>query len=423
MIAKVGNTLLQLRINSIMTPLPHGPIHIGFDLSACLFGVESGLRMRAIQSALVWVLMVACAAEMFFLASLGIADLRAVQVWGAVAVSGCTVFFVLVRSGFSNRWASPAMSLPQMLWAIACNATGFVLAGHIRGGTLGVLTLILSMGIFGITMRQVVHVCVLACIAFGGAIVVAYLRPHPQEPDLVFLVYAIMVLILLAGSSFVTWRLEFMRAFTRQQQEQLGLALLKIQHTATRDELTDTVNRRHMLTLIRKEIERSGRTGEPLVLAMLDIDHFKRVNDTLGHPAGDLALKCFADTAQASLRTTDTLARWGGEEFVVMLPATPAALAHICLERIRTQVMAEKLIYQGHDIALTVSIGAAIHHESETLEQTLSRADSALYAAKSGGRNRLVMANAPPAGQVSAASLGELAQDARQAFVMDKDVT
>ena len=145
-----------------------------------------------------------------------------------------------------------------------------------------------------------------------------------------------------------------------------------------------------MSEMLELERIRSQRSGRPLVLAQLDIDHFKAINDTHGHMAGDRALQAFADTATANLRAGDVLARWGGEEFVLLLSNTPPDAAAELLERVRCAVAALSLPHNGAFICMTVSTGWAQQQRGELLEQTLERADQALYNAKKQGRDRVV---------------------------------
>jgi len=128
------------------------------------------------------------------------------------------------------------------------------------------------------------------------------------------------------------------------------------------------------------------------MVAMLDIDYFKRINDTYGHQAGDRSLQMFAKVVQSSLRSTDILARWGGEEFLVMLPDTDFAFGQACLERVRVQVADTTVAVGGAEIQFTVSIGITQYVVGETIETTVDRADFALYAAKAQGRNQIVNA-------------------------------
>ncbi|MDP5239678.1 diguanylate cyclase [Uliginosibacterium sp. 31-16] len=172
------------------------------------------------------------------------------------------------------------------------------------------------------------------------------------------------------------------------------LQTAELETQAQIDVLTGVPNRRHFLTLANKALSQARRHGHALSLLMLDIDHFKAVNDSYGHHAGDLVLQGFARTCEQALRTEDLLGRLGGEEFGVLLPETGSAAALVAAERIR-QGFADisVALEEGRVIRCTVSIGAVTLGVNEPdCETLLQLADKALYAAKRGGRNRVVMA-------------------------------
>lgn len=165
-----------------------------------------------------------------------------------------------------------------------------------------------------------------------------------------------------------------------------------IELLANTDGLTGAVSRRHFHELGGRELSRAARNGQRLAVMILDIDHFKSVNDAHGHAAGDLVLQAFARTCQAQLRGTDVLGRLGGEEFAVLLPDTDLAGASIVAERIRASVAGAPVAAGDNPrIGITVSIGIAARTAAgASLDALLVAADEALYAAKHGGRNRAV---------------------------------
>jgi diguanylate cyclase (GGDEF)-like protein len=132
------------------------------------------------------------------------------------------------------------------------------------------------------------------------------------------------------------------------------------------------------------------RNFKPLLFAILDIDHFKHVNDHYGHQAGDVALQAFASLVQSAIRGNDILARWGGEEFVILFTETDISVGLVCLERIRTQVAEAEIVVGGAFLKLTVSMGVTQYCRGETIEKAMARADAALYSAKAQGRNQIV---------------------------------
>jgi diguanylate cyclase (GGDEF)-like protein len=169
----------------------------------------------------------------------------------------------------------------------------------------------------------------------------------------------------------------------------LEQALKIINELAIRDELTGSHNRRHLIRLIENEKERTARLGSLFCLCLLDIDYFKRINDTYGHLAGDTVLREFAATVQGQIRDSDSFGRYGGEEFLLMLPETSIEEAQALAERVRTNI-AGLGFADLPELAVTVSIGIAEFRIGESITQTVARADEALYQAKSGGRNQVV---------------------------------
>ncbi|APX93523.1 hypothetical protein BWR19_11595 [Halomonas sp. 1513] len=169
----------------------------------------------------------------------------------------------------------------------------------------------------------------------------------------------------------------------------------QLRHTASTDPLTGLHNRRCFFDLAERELRRARRNATPLALFMIDIDHFKQLNDNHGHRIGDQALIAVATACQAALRDTDIIGRYGGEEFVVALPDAPLSTAIAIAERLRQQVN-DLLLHAGTTpLRLSVTVGISLLYSDETsLDNALQRADQALYAGKARGRNQVVVA--PP---------------------------
>ncbi len=162
---------------------------------------------------------------------------------------------------------------------------------------------------------------------------------------------------------------------------------------ASTDALTGVANRRALLETGRRMLRRHGRQDEPVAVLMCDIDHFKSINDRFGHFIGDQVIKLFADTATASLRSSDLVGRFGGEEFAAILPNSDLEDAILVAERVRAAFETAATEVGGHPVRGTVSIGAALASEqAPSIEALLTRADEALYQAKRNGRNRVEVA-------------------------------
>jgi two-component system cell cycle response regulator len=168
---------------------------------------------------------------------------------------------------------------------------------------------------------------------------------------------------------------------------------------ALTDGLTGVYNRRYLMRHLETLLAEARAAGKPLAVAMIDIDHFKRVNDTFGHAVGDTVLKEVVRRASGNLRTSDTTARYGGEEFCVVMPDTDEAAALLVAERLRERVGGKPISADGmaEPLVITVSVGVACLGEgTETLEALLKASDTALYRAKAEGRNRVIAASGAP---------------------------
>ena len=173
----------------------------------------------------------------------------------------------------------------------------------------------------------------------------------------------------------------------------------KLSQMAIHDAMTGAFNRGHVQELLRQEVARFARYRQPLCVLLLDIDHFKQVNDRHGHALGDLVLRDMSVAALAALREGDIYGRWGGEEFIAVLPNIGLQGAVEAAERLRTDIAALQIpiAAQGACISITVSIGVSEVQDGESAEDLVARADAALYQAKAGGRNRVVCAAPAPA--------------------------
>jgi two-component system cell cycle response regulator len=157
------------------------------------------------------------------------------------------------------------------------------------------------------------------------------------------------------------------------------------------DGLTQASNKRYLVEQINNEINRSARHGRPLSLIMFDIDHFKQVNDTYGHVAGDFILKEVAALVRTRVRRNEVFGRWGGEEFALLLPETVREGALHLAEEIRQLVCAQPFVFDSYQVSVTVSLGVAQWHPGlRTVEEFVKTADDLLYAAKHAGRNRVM---------------------------------
>lgn len=186
-------------------------------------------------------------------------------------------------------------------------------------------------------------------------------------------------------------RLEKLVRISDRYQNSLRDLSLALRDAAMRDPLTGLGNRRFLMERLREENDRTLRLGRGFAVAIMDVDHFKAVNDAHGHETGDQVLQAIAMAVESGVRTYDQCGRWGGEEFLILLPETPVDHARVIVERIRLAIAAIDRVGEVQ-VSLTASFGLAEHRGGEGFSATIGRADQALYAAKAAGRNRVASA-------------------------------
>jgi diguanylate cyclase len=192
------------------------------------------------------------------------------------------------------------------------------------------------------------------------------------------------------------WLLNEERAARKRLESEITLRQSleqELRHMATTDELTEISNRRHFYVRAEAELSRARRYGRNLTVLQFDLDHFKSLNDTYGHPFGDQVLKSVVTAVAGLLRASDMFGRVGGEEFAIALPETEAAFAPEIAERIRQTIEQTDIRFEDIQVPVTASIGVALlGDDDKDIEALIQRADQALYKAKSDGRNKVVLA-------------------------------
>ena len=359
-----------------------------------LFSADPRRRVRSSMALLAVLLMLFSACILLWLAYSGVAPLVPVLWWSLCAVGGLAFMAALVRSGISEHWSDPALTFPQVLWGITASATAYVLVAEAKAVVHGALAVSLLFAALNLQAKQIIVVSLYAFGIFALAVGLLMRSDHITNLPLE-IAYAGALLSTLVGCMLLSLRLHQLRMRLHNQRQALAAALEENRELASRDPLTGLLNRRHMLELLQLEQRRCMRGVRSMVLAQMDIDHFKTINDTYGHGVGDLALATFADVVRNNIRSSDVLARWGGEEFVLLLSDTPIDMALHTLTRVRLAIQNAVIDKAPPELRMTVSIGLAAHLPGEALEATLHRADQALYDAKRNGRNQVICAQPP----------------------------
>jgi diguanylate cyclase (GGDEF)-like protein len=316
----------------------------------------------------------------------------------AVSAASTGLFLLAVHRGWNLRFKDRWLLWAQLLANYAIQLVFIVAAPKLWMIFLASSLVSFNYAMLGFTPRQFRW----TWLGFGATTALALWigRDRFAYPELTYVNVALLWLffflavrrLALIGLQFSTLRTEL-----SQRNRQLTLSLARIQELASHDDLTGAFNRRHFMQLLVDERERSHRTRQPYSIALFDLDHFKTINDRFGHAAGDAVLRDFCTLVQAHMRVTDRFARWGGEEFVLLMPVTtPVESASLAVERIRAAVASHDWSSTSALPAgarVTVSAGVATCVPGESAEALVARADAALYRAKDAGRNCFVMAS------------------------------
>ena len=321
----------------------------------------------------------------------GIMELKALYGNWLLILSVNIILYIAFRSGWNKRMKDPSLTALQICVASLVVMYGIFFVYQARGVLLSVYVLILLFGIFRLDTRQFLYVSAFILLTYGIDIALLKIfRPHDIILESEFFQWTALAVVLISVS-FIGGNISALRRELSSSRKKIQESLAKIQEMAIQDDLTGFYNRRHLMELIENERSRAARTGATFSLAMMDLDKFKSVNDTLGHQAGDAVLMTFANIIRNVLRKTDFCGRYGGEEFLVVLTQTNLREAKVFAERIRVCVE-DCLVFEtekGQKSHVTVSIGLAEHLKTEGVYRTISRADEAVYKAKKNGRNRV----------------------------------
>jgi diguanylate cyclase len=309
---------------------------------------------------------------------------KAGLIWSAASALACIIgFYAALRSGWSRRFRDASLTTAQMVCAsFVLISSAFFISSEARYTVLPILMMTFYFGIYRMDTRAMNYMALVNVVFYGVLIVTLHLfQPSALDLWLELIRWGVLAMALFWFGTIGGHVTKLRRELARRRDAMEALL--------ERDDLTGVGNRRFLTHMLEQEKSRAGRSGSVFCVAMLDLDYFKRVNDTYSHLAGDKVLKVFAQTAQQELRKIDYFGRYGGEEFMLIMSDTRIDGARVKAERLR-QIM-ESTRFADIDRALvqTVSIGIAEYRRGESIEQIQLRADKAMYKAKSKGRNRI----------------------------------
>jgi diguanylate cyclase (GGDEF)-like protein len=323
------------------------------------------------------------------LAGEGVIDPVVPWAYAAAGIAAVGICAALLGSGWSERVEDHFLIMPQMLVNSAINLAFIAWVPQIGVLLLMVLFVIYAFGSLRMSGRHVLPVAIAIAVVLG--VVITLVGDRLSLPVATLqqrMICGLWFALTLARGAMLGTYSDQLRKQLAQRNADLAAVFQKLERMASRDELTGLLNRRSGLQLLEEERGRMARTGQRFGVALLDVDHFKRVNDTFGHIIGDEILRRFSSTASAATRDTDRLARYGGEEFLLLLTATASEQSAIAAtERIRGVVERRDWSELTPGFPVTVSAGVAICRDDEPAEALLGRADRALYLAKREGRN------------------------------------
>lgn len=357
--------------------------------SRWLLGVEPTQR-RAVKRLVVRIqIYIVICALLLFVGAWGFASLANVIIVVAYDVVWLALSYALLRAEWPPAQVEPRFTFLQVMFGISALVLGYWLLPFVRGGALQVIVVLVAFDMHRITARQL-NIATATAIVALALVWVELLHEAPRGQQLLEEALSVAMAALFVPALALVGRT--VRAIhLRQVRQKLELAdaLAQLEFLARSDALTGAVNRRHMMSLLEDEARRQRRTGRPMAIAMLDIDWFKKVNDSHGHAVGDCVLKELTRCASAAPRRMDVLARWGGEEFLLLMPETTREDAVQVAQGLLQRVRANDWSGCAPGLQVSVSCGVGEHAADATLAQTLERVDAALYRAKREGRDRV----------------------------------
>lgn len=306
-------------------------------------------------------------------------------------------FYLLFVTHWNLVFPEPSLTAPQMVLSIL---PPIYVMYHLEPGQARAIFLLIAIvpglyGILALRTRQFIVVASLFFLFYAGLVAALWWqKPTVLAGPLEWLQLVAFGLVL-GELAVIGGYISGLRDKLRERNDELQQALQRISELASRDELTGTFNRRYLLQALAEETNRINRASGPFSICILDIDHFKSVNDTHGHQAGDEVLRSMAETVNQGLRNIDCFGRYGGEEFLLILPQTPLDGACIKAERVRQAVADMRLDAIGSGFRVSVSIGVAQFEPGESVDDTIARADRGLYLAKARGRDQVVAEDDP----------------------------
>ncbi len=351
---------------------------------------NQALRKRRLGMAFVTYMVPFALAVLFWIQ--GMIPIGVIIHFAVYAVLVNTGFLLLFHTNLNLKFSEPSLTAPQMtasiipgLWVMY-----FLDDGQARAIFMLIIAIPLMYGILALNTRQFIKTGFWFFFLYCFMMALLWLnRPEVLHGGLES-VQLMAYILAIVSSSIIGGFIYNLRLKLRKSNRELREAVERIEELINVDALTGVWNRRRLFEVLLQEANRFRRAQGAFSVCIMDIDHFKQVNDIYGHQAGDGILRTIAHEVTGSLRNIDCFGRYGGEEFLMVLPQTSIEGAIVKAERVRRQIESLRYPSISESLRVTISIGVAQFRLEEDIEETLSRADRRLYKAKREGRNRVV---------------------------------
>jgi diguanylate cyclase (GGDEF)-like protein len=322
----------------------------------------------------------------------GFVSLQTATTFSLVFLGGWLLLFATFRRGWNLRFKDRALFLPQYLFSVVLSAAMLVAAPQISIQPLAIMSVIFVHSFMAPDRRSLVIAWTM--VAAGVVVMVtlagASMSMPSATPEGRALILLVMLGCLVRCMGFTSYVRQLQRSI-REKNSALKEALARNEELLYHDELTGVANRRSVMLFLAKQRALCERAATPYCMALIDIDHFKQINDRHGHLVGDQVLVAMAGAIDQTMRQTDCFGRFGGEEFMAIFASTSMAQAEASTERIRACVEEQGWGHILPGLAITITCGVARGRAGDTAESLIRRADEALYAGKAGGRNRVLV--------------------------------
>ena len=356
-----------------------------------LLSTDKKQRLRIRRSLLASLVFLICIGMMGYLALIGKMSGQAASILSFGMIGTCLAFYGVLRTGLNLRFKEPALTLPQILVAMTWICLAYANTGQAHAGVLILYALVMVFGIFVMEPRSSIISASYGVLVMVSTMLYKMLSDEKNYPWQLEIVYLLLVVTILPTIAQLSSQLTAMRRRLKIQKSELEQACTQLERVAAYDELTGLINRRRMTEVLAEHSRNQTRQTEGFAIAMIDLDYFKMINDKYGHAAGDKVLAVFGEAARKVLREIDVLSRWGGEEFLLLMPKTNNGHPNTGIERLRAYLACLQPVPHIPDLKISFSVGFTTYEKDESIYDTIKRADAALYQAKAKGRNCTVI--------------------------------